>query len=151
HDTSPAASSTLSAKARSRDTDRRNCAGFGPSSASRETWGSTWPESRPSSSCARRWTSSTAGSVPRPPSSENTWTTRERPKAMPDLAITNARRHAARRRIARAAATWGGLAVFTIVALAALTIWHLIRRGRLIREGLGPPRVVHLPDLERNE
>jgi hypothetical protein len=52
-----------------------------------------------------------------------------------------------RRRIAHATAMWGLLTLGTIAALAALIIWHLIRRGRLIREGLGPPRVVRLPDV----
>ncbi len=40
------------------------------------------------------------------------------------------------------AASWllaSGLAA--IVALGSLTIWHLVRRGRLIRDGLKPPRI----------
>ena len=52
-----------------------------------------------------------------------------------------------RRRIAHATATWGFLTLGTVATLAALIIWHLIRRGRLIREGLGPPRVVRLPEI----
>jgi hypothetical protein len=53
----------------------------------------------------------------------------------------------ARRRVRRLAATWGTLALGSIVTLVVLIVWHLIRRGRLIRQGLGPPRVVRLPDL----
>jgi len=34
-------------------------------------------------------------------------------------------------------------------AMGILIIWHLVRRGRLIREGLAPPRVVPLPEVER--
>jgi hypothetical protein len=54
-----------------------------------------------------------------------------------------------RRRVGRAAATWLALALVSIVTLGALVVWHLIRRGRLIRESLGPPRIVDRPDLER--
>jgi hypothetical protein len=54
-----------------------------------------------------------------------------------------------RRRIARVVATWGALTLGSVVVLAALIIWHLIRRGRLIQQGLGPPRVVRLPEIER--
>jgi hypothetical protein len=44
-----------------------------------------------------------------------------------------------RTRIGRAV----GLA--SIAAIGVLAIWHLVRRGRLIREQLGNPRVVKLP------
>ena len=39
------------------------------------------------------------------------------------------------------------------MALAALglLIWHIIRRGRLIRERLNPPRIVRLPELPGDE
>lgn len=37
----------------------------------------------------------------------------------------------------------------SVAAIGALAIWHLVRRGRLIRERLGPPKVVRLPDLDR--
>jgi hypothetical protein len=40
-----------------------------------------------------------------------------------------------------------GVGVITIGVVGALTIWHLVRRGRLIRARLGPPRDVRLPDL----
>ncbi len=46
-----------------------------------------------------------------------------------------------RRRGARTAARlWGELTLGGIVVLAALTIWHLIRRGRMLRDRNGPPR-----------
>jgi hypothetical protein len=54
-----------------------------------------------------------------------------------------------RRRVGRAAATWLALALASIVTLGSLVVWHLIRRGRLIREGLGPPRIVDRLDPER--
>jgi hypothetical protein len=50
----------------------------------------------------------------------------------------------AKRRVGRAAAIWGALALGSIVTITAMIIWHLIRRGRLIRERLQPPRKVDL-------
>jgi hypothetical protein len=50
----------------------------------------------------------------------------------------------AKRRLARLTATWAALALGSIVTMTALIVWHLIRRGRLIREGLPPPRDVDL-------
>ena len=32
-------------------------------------------------------------------------------------------------------------------AIGGLVIWHLVRRGRLIRERQGPPRIVRMPEL----
>jgi hypothetical protein len=52
-----------------------------------------------------------------------------------------------RRRLGRAVALWGGWTLASVAALAALAIWHLIRRGRLIRDRQPPPRTVRLPDL----
>jgi hypothetical protein len=52
------------------------------------------------------------------------------------------------RRIGHAAATWLGLTLAAIAILSVGVIWHLVRRGRLIRERLGPPRAVQLPELE---
>ena len=45
------------------------------------------------------------------------------------------------RRIGHAAATWLGLTLAAIAILSVGVIWHLVRRGRLIRDRLGPPRV----------
>ena len=53
----------------------------------------------------------------------------------------------ARPRIGGAVASLLGAVLVALAALGALLVWHLIRRGRLIREGLGPPRVAPLPDL----
>jgi hypothetical protein len=54
----------------------------------------------------------------------------------------------ARPRVSRAVATLLGVAVVSIGVLGALVIWHLVRRGRLIRERLGPPRDVNLIELD---
>jgi hypothetical protein len=53
----------------------------------------------------------------------------------------------ARKRIGDAAALWLSLVLGAVAMLAAAVIWHLVRRGRLIRDRLGPPRDVVLPDL----
>ena len=52
----------------------------------------------------------------------------------------------ARRKVVRAVVSLLGVGIATIGVIGALMIWHLVRRGRLIREGLNPPRVVHLPE-----
>jgi len=52
----------------------------------------------------------------------------------------------ARPRVSRAVASLLGVGVLSIGVLGALLIWHLVRRGRLIRERLAPPRDVRLPD-----
>jgi hypothetical protein len=54
----------------------------------------------------------------------------------------------ARGRIGRAVAALLGTGLVALAALGALLIWHLIRRGRLIRERLSPPRKVGLPDAD---
>ena len=59
---------------------------------------------------------------------------------------------AARPRVVRAVSSLLGVSVLALGALGALVIWHLVRRGQLIREQLGPPRVVptlDIPDLPR--
>ena len=53
----------------------------------------------------------------------------------------------ARPRVRRAVVSLLGVTVVAIAAFGALTIWHLVRRGRLIRDRLGNPRDVGLPDL----
>lgn len=47
---------------------------------------------------------------------------------------------AERRKIAKAATLWGGLVLTGTSLIAGLTIWHLIRRGRLLRDALDPPK-----------
>jgi hypothetical protein len=54
-----------------------------------------------------------------------------------------------RTQIGWAAAAFLGAGLVAIVALGSLAIWHLVRRGRLIRERLGAPRDVRLPEIER--
>jgi len=48
----------------------------------------------------------------------------------------------ARPRVSRAVASLLAASIAAIAVLGALIIWHLVRRGRLIREGLNPPRPV---------
>jgi hypothetical protein len=57
----------------------------------------------------------------------------------------------ARSRIGRAVAILLGTTLVAIAAIGALVIWHLIRRGRLIRERLNPPRRVGLPEIPADE
>ena len=56
-------------------------------------------------------------------------------------------RPGARRPLGRAVASLLGATVVSIGVIGALVIWHLIRRGQVIRQRLGPPRDVGLPDL----
>ena len=57
-------------------------------------------------------------------------------------------RPGARRRVKRLAATWMGLVLAAMSTLSALILWHLIRRGRLLRENLGPPREVRWEEID---
>jgi hypothetical protein len=50
--------------------------------------------------------------------------------------------------VSRAVASLLAASVFAIAALGVLIIWHLVRRGRLIREGLDRPRPVRWPAVE---
>ena len=45
-----------------------------------------------------------------------------------------------RRKAARAIRMWAGVTLSSVVVLSALAIWHLIRRGRLLRSSLSPPK-----------
>ncbi len=51
-------------------------------------------------------------------------------------------------RIGRAVSALLGVGLTAIAAIGWLAIWHLVRRGRLIRERLGPPKVVSLPEVD---
>ncbi len=53
-----------------------------------------------------------------------------------------------RKRLAEAVAALLGTALVAMAAIGALVIWHLVRRGRIIRERLDPPKVVRMPDPE---
>ncbi len=46
----------------------------------------------------------------------------------------------ARKRVSRAVVSLLGAGVVSIGVVGLLTIWHLVRRGRLIRDKLPPPR-----------
>jgi hypothetical protein len=51
-----------------------------------------------------------------------------------------------RHRIGQTTALWGFLVLASIVLITALVVWHLLRRGRLIRERLEPPRDICLSE-----
>jgi hypothetical protein len=55
-----------------------------------------------------------------------------------------------RRRVGRLVAIWGGVTLGGVTILAALLIWHLVRRGRLIRDRLGPPKLVQWPEPDES-
>jgi len=57
----------------------------------------------------------------------------------------------ARPRLGRAIATLLGTGLVALAALGGLLIWHMVRRGRLIRERLKPPRIIQLPELPGQE
>lgn len=57
----------------------------------------------------------------------------------------------ARSRLGHAVAVLLGTTLIALAAIAALVIWHLVRRGRLIRERLNPPRKVWLPEIPADE
>jgi hypothetical protein len=65
---------------------------------------------------------------------------------VPDDRTPAASRRAAQAR--RAARLWGELTLGGIAVVGALTIWHLRRRARLLREGAPPPRRVDWPEPE---
>jgi hypothetical protein len=53
---------------------------------------------------------------------------------------------ARRRRVGEALRLWGGTTLGGVVVLGALAIWHLKRRGRVVRERLGNPREIEWPE-----
>jgi hypothetical protein len=57
----------------------------------------------------------------------------------------------ARSRLGNAVAILLGTSLVALAAISALLIWHLIRRGRLIRDRLSPPRKVWLPEIPAEE
>jgi hypothetical protein len=56
-----------------------------------------------------------------------------------------------RSRLGRAVAALLGTGLVAFAAFGALLIWHIVRRGRLIRERLSPPRIVRLPEFPAQE
>lgn len=57
----------------------------------------------------------------------------------------------ARRRVGEAAAWWMGLTLGATLAISALILSYLLRRGRRLRDRLPPPRDLRLPELDRTE
>lgn len=57
----------------------------------------------------------------------------------------------ARAPVTRAVVGLLAVALVSVGALGALVVWHLLRRGRLIRDRLGPPRDTLLSSLETEE
>jgi hypothetical protein len=54
----------------------------------------------------------------------------------------------ARGRVSRAIASLLAVWLISIAALGALVVWHLVRRGRMIRQGLAHRRPVAWPAIE---
>jgi hypothetical protein len=57
----------------------------------------------------------------------------------------------ARSRLGRAVAALLGTFLVAVAVSGGLLIWHVMRRGRLIRERLNAPRIVRLPDAAGHE
>lgn len=53
---------------------------------------------------------------------------------------------AARKQLGEAVAALLGTALVALAAIGGLVIWHLVRRGRIIRDRLDPPRIVRMPE-----
>ncbi len=51
-------------------------------------------------------------------------------------------------RIGRAVVSLLGWGLFASVTLGILALWHLVRRGRLLRANQPPPKPVSLPEIE---
>jgi hypothetical protein len=58
---------------------------------------------------------------------------------------------AARRRLSEAVVALLGTFLVALAAIGSLLIWHLVRRARLIRHRLAPPRIVQLPELPESQ
>jgi hypothetical protein len=52
----------------------------------------------------------------------------------------------ARKRVSQAVSSLLAVSIVSIGVIGALLIWHVVRRGRLIRDSLRPPRAVELTD-----
>jgi len=75
----------------------------------------------------------------------------DRPQARPDRRPLLERpelKPEERRRIGRALVPLLGWGLAASSLLAALAIWHLIRRGRVLRSNLGSPKTVSLPGID---
>lgn len=58
------------------------------------------------------------------------------------------RKEQLRERLRKPVGEFLGAILLGVGAVCFLAIWHLLRRGRLIREGLSPPKDVRLPDVQ---
>jgi hypothetical protein len=84
------------------------------------------------------------------PASKQQPAARREPRRSPLRRILEERPES-RPRLARAFFELAATTLVAVAAIGALLIWHVIRRGRLIRERLGPPRAVELPDVPGRE
>jgi hypothetical protein len=57
----------------------------------------------------------------------------------------------ARPRVGRAIAILLGTGLIAFAAFGVLLMWHIVRRGRMIRERLSAPRIVRLPEFPGRE
>jgi hypothetical protein len=64
----------------------------------------------------------------------------ERPELKPEERV----------RIGRAAVVLLGWGLFASAILGLLALWHLVRRGRIVRANLSPPKSVSLPEADQN-
>ncbi len=55
-----------------------------------------------------------------------------------------------RTRIGRAVAVLLGWGLVATAVLGLLALWHLVRRGRVLRANLARPRAVSLPEVDRS-
>lgn len=56
-----------------------------------------------------------------------------------------------RRRVGMLARLWGELTLGGVLVVTGFVLWHLRRRGRLLRERLGQPRMVRGLEAEPPE
>jgi hypothetical protein len=84
------------------------------------------------------------------PASKDGPPARAKPRRSPLRRILEERPES-RPRLARAFFELAATTLVAVAAIGALLIWHVIRRGRLIRERLSAPRAVDLPDVPGRE
>jgi hypothetical protein len=75
---------------------------------------------------------------------------KERPKNRRPLLERPDLKPEERNRIGRAVAVLLGWGLFATAVLGLLALWHLVRRGRVLRANQPPPRSVSLPESEKN-
>ena len=55
-----------------------------------------------------------------------------------------------RARIGRVAVLLLGWGLVASTVLGLLALWHLVRRGRVLRANLSPPKSVSMPEVDKN-